>query len=371
MRYGEAFATRKSAHAHAAVRTAGMHVLMVCALFALPYRVMQCIAATGAVVHVLGGPGSAGLRFSRHCHRFVLYRGVIGGQRDATLASEINKCIRQFGIEMVVPAGPLPTRALIASRDMVDSPCFPLPSLAQFDLLNDKWRFINLCRDRGIPCPSSRLFADRTDLRASLERGLLKLPAMAKPLSRDGGHGVLQLDAADAASQISRIDYSPVVVQDYIEGEDIGASVYCEGGAVRSFIANSFRRGTYTTIADPAIRDAFCRILGPLGVDGVYHFDIRRSPDGRLYYLECNPRFYFKIALSMMAGINFVQLGLDPAAPVPCSVESEIRVKRPWAAVASLSRPWTVTVRDLRQLWQDLKDPIPLIRESLRIDWDR
>ena len=126
-----------------------MNVLMVCSLYSLPYRVMQCIAATGAVVHVLGSIGSRGLRYSRYCRRFLRYEGRIAGERDPAFAGEINRCVRDFGIDMVVPAGPAPTRALIASRDMIDAPCFPLPSLKQFDFLNDKWQFTNSCIAHG------------------------------------------------------------------------------------------------------------------------------------------------------------------------------------------------------------------------------
>src|SRR5262249_13693370 len=158
--------------------------------------------------------------------------------------------------------------------------------------------------------------------------------------------------------------------QDYIEGDDIGASVYCERGEIRCFIANSFSRGVYTTFEDPTILHAFSRILGPMGADGVYHFDMRLTPDKRTFYLECNPRFYFKIGLSMMAGVNFVHRGLDREAALPFSVRRGTQVRRPWALAASLGRPWAITQRDIALLWSLLSDPIPFVRESLRIDWD-
>jgi predicted ATP-grasp superfamily ATP-dependent carboligase len=347
-----------------------MNVLLVCSLFSLPYRVLQCIAATGATVHILGGIGARGLRYSRYCRSFVLYEGSITGERDRALADEINNCTRKFRIDMVVPAGPSPTRAIVANRDMVDVPCFPLPSLKKFDTLNNKWHFTKLCMEHGIACPPSVLFADRAQVLESLQKGSLALPAIAKPLSEDGGHGVLRLDDSNALSQIEQINYRPIIVQDFIEGDDIGASVYCERGEIRSFIANSFSKGIYTTFHDSTIFDAFSRIIGPLEVDGVYHFDMRLTPDKRIFYLECNPRFYFKIGLSMMAGINFVHCGLDKEAAVPFSIEPGTQVKRPWAVAASLGRPWAITKRDMAQLWSPLSDPIPFMRESLRIDWD-
>lgn len=343
---------------------------MVCSLVALPYRVMRCIAATGAIVHVLGGNRSRGLRYSRYCRSFLPYEGSITGERSELLAERINGCVRDLGIDMVVPAGPLPTRAVIASRDLVDAPCFPMPSLEQFDFLNNKWEFTNSCVSHGINCPRSQLFANREQLMESFKRGSLRFPSIAKPLSEDGGHGVVRLDAANAAVKIDQIDYGPIILQEFIEGEDIGASVFCERGQIKAFIANSFKRGVYRTLAAPIVLDAFSRILAPMGVDGVYHVDMRLTSDHRIYFLECNPRFYFKIALSMMAGINFVLCGLDKDAEILPAVRPGTEVKRPWATTAHLLRPWTIGRRDIALLWSLLSDPIPLIRETLRIDWD-
>ena len=38
------------------------------------------------------------------------------------------------------------------------------------------------------------------------------------------------------------------------------------------------------------------------------------TPDGAVHYLECNPRFFYKINLSMIAGVNFVAHGLPHSA---------------------------------------------------------
>jgi predicted ATP-grasp superfamily ATP-dependent carboligase len=351
-------------------RRARRNILMVCSLYALPYRVMRCIAASDANVYVLGGPGSSGLRHSRYCKAFVSSARSEFGERDHALAHEINLCVRDFGIDMVVPGGAGATRALVANKDLVEAACFPLPGLEQFDLLNDKWNFTQLCIAQGIACPKSTHFADRAELMRSLERGALRFPSIAKPLGQDGGHGVLKLQHSDARSQFERIDYRPIILQEFIEGDDIGASVYCERGEIRSFIAHSLKSGIYRTFLDPRIVDAISRILGPLKADGVYNFDMRLTPGNEIYFLECNPRFYFKIALSMAAGINFVHLGLDAAANVPASLPHGTQVRRPWALALSLRKPWTITSLDIGLFLSLLKDPVSYVRESLRIDWD-
>jgi predicted ATP-grasp superfamily ATP-dependent carboligase len=351
-------------------QTSKMNVLMVSSRFNLPYRVMRCAEASGANVYVLGNLGSHALRHSRYCKKFILRERAILGDHDKTLAEQINVCAGKYHIDMVLPAGPLPTRTLISIRHLLDVPCFPLPDLPQFDLLNNKWRFAKLCAELAVLCPRSLYFPDRNGLLNVLNRGLLLLPAIAKPLSEDGGHGVVKLELLNARTQIETIHYKPIIVQELIEGEDIGASAFCEHGEIKSFVAHSYGKGTYQTFHDPSIRSAVSRILSRVKADGVYNFDMMRATDGQIYYLECNPRFFYKINLSMAAGLNFVHCGLDPLADMPASVAHGTCVRKPWALALRLHKPWTITSQDLGLLAHLLSDPVPYLRESLRIDWD-
>ncbi len=354
----------------AAMTTHRFKVLLVASLISLPYRVMRTAQAAGADIVVLGGGASRGLRYSRYCQKFIPTERTITGERDPGLADEINRCVRAHGIDMVLPSDATATRALLAIKDLVDAPCFPGPTLRQFDYLNDKWHFYSLCLALGISAPRSQLVADAAELRAKLEAGAISLPAIAKPVNHDGGLGVIKLDAGNASSQVALIDYGPIIVQDYIAGEDIGASVYCRDGQVTSFIAHKLKRATYSTLDDPRIRPILSRIMAHTGTSGVYNFDMRLAPDGQIYFLECNPRFFFKINLSLAAGVNFVRQGLTGIAgrrePEPGTA-----VRLPKALALALLRPWTVRRQDLAMLWQLWGDPICHLRELLGIDWEK
>ncbi len=111
--------------------------------------------------------------------------------------------------------------------------------------------------------------------------------------------------------------------------------------------------------------------MARMGVDGVFNFDMRLAPDGSIYYLECNPRFFFKINLSMLAGVNFVAMGMAAAGLATAAPEAVERVRLPKAlAAAALTAPWTITARDLKMLWYLGRDPISSLRETLGIDWE-
>jgi biotin carboxylase len=354
----------------ASARSEPLRVLMVCNLFTMPYRVMRCAHAAGARIWVLGNEGARGITYSRYCQKFSLAKSPFDGESRSETAAEINRHVEELHIDLVMPGDAPSTRTLIALRDGVRARCFPMPDLYWFDRLNNKWEFRNICQGLGIRCPPTRLLADRDAVIGEIVAGRRTLPAIAKPINLEGGHGVIKLDRGDAIRQARAIDYTPVLLQDFIEGEDIGASVYCESGQVLSFIAHRLARKIYATFRSEEIESAVTKLMDFAGSDGVYNFDMRRTAEGLIYFLECNPRIFYKINLSMVAGINFTQRGIAPGAAMPASVPNGRRVRMPMAFAADVYKPWTLSVWDLAMMKYLYADPMPMVREWLRIDWE-
>jgi hypothetical protein len=354
----------------ATTRTMPGRVLLVSSLISLPYRVMRVARAAGTEVHVLGTERSRCLAHSRDCHGFTLIGVPITGEYDPGLAEEINRAIHGLGIDMVLPGDAEATRSLIAIRQALDAPCFPMPSLAQFDLLNNKWKFTGLARELGLLCPQSWLARDATELRELVEAGKIRLPAIAKPVNHDGSLGVLKLDPSGALAQIEKIDYAPIIVQEFIPGRDIGASIFCAHGEIKAFIAHELRHATYHTLDEPAIEIALARVAARLGLDGVFNFDMRLTSSGRIYYLECNPRFFFKMFQSMIAGVNFVAFGFGGDGPTTPPTGAAVRMPKALAA-AALTTPWRITRRDIAMLRYFGSDPVSTLRAALGKDWER
>ncbi len=352
-------------------RQTRQRVLLVSSLISMPYRVMRVAHDAGAEVYVLGSTMADCLRHSRYCAEFLPTDVAITGERDEMLAAEINRWISWFNIDMVLPGDVEATRSLIANRDLIDAALFPLPTLEQFDNLNNKWFFTRLCGELGILTPKSRYVADAEQLRDELVAGRIPLPAIVKPINHDGSLGVIRLDPDNALAQTVKVDYNPMIVQEFIEGRDIGASIYCERGEIRAFIAHELKRATYRSLDDARILAALSRVAARMNIDGVFNFDMRLTPGGEVYYLECNPRFFFKINLSMLAGVNFVRMGLagldrSKAMPDPGAA---VRMPKALAATA-LTKPWQITGRDLKMLWYLWSDPVSSLREKLGIDWE-
>ena len=337
-------------------------LLIVAATYALPYRVLRCAHQTGAEVHVIGNLGAQPLSLSRFCGTFTLSQTLVAGRADDDLAFEINALCQRLDIEMVLPGDAHGTRTLIACRERLEAPCFPLPDLETFDLLNDKWRFARLCETLGFRHPATCLVPEAGALTEVLAAHRFAGPVLAKPRGLSGGRGILKIRDEHDIEAISRVNYQPIVLQEYLTGRTLCASIYCHRGAVTAFMGYEFRKRVFSTFTNDRILADLRRFAAHAGAHGVYNFDILLSPGGALHYLECNPRFFYNMHFSMLAGTNFVALGLGgdqetlhAAAPAPGTFHlPEALLTNPRAWRHASRRDW-LTARHA------LSDPLPYL----------
>ena len=345
------------------------NVLLVASLFALPYGVLRAAAACGVNVHVLGGPRAKGLRFSRHCASFSPAARDPANADTIELANEINSVIAKREIDLVLPGDQPTTRQLILAERALECPTFPGPMLEQFDFLNDKWDFTKLCQRLAILVPDSELLADKTELKRGLLGGEIGFPVVAKPVDPDRQRGIVELFSSADLGKIEGIGYTPVLVQRYIDGEDIGASIYCEDGKIKALIAYKKAKVIYRTFRHPQIEHDLKEIAAAMRITGVYNFDMRITPQGDVYWLGCNPHFFRKMFLSMLAGLNFVAFGLGGISSNAVQYAPDGSAVRTLRGLgATLAMPWRLSKRDFAYAGERLADPLPFIRESLRID---
>ena len=348
------------------IRSSLPRILLISTTSILPYRVLRCARASGALVFALGNRGSQSLKYSRYCEQFILTEQPIDGTGGKALADEINAQVERLDIDVVLPGDAPATRSIILLRDHIRTKTFPLPKLEQFDLLNDKWDFHCVCKSLEIRVPDSRLFQSVEELCSAIERKEVTPPVIAKPLSMDGGVGCVVVELHNTKRQLKLIDYAPIIVQRFVCGEDIGAGVLCNDGRVAAFIAHRYHHDTYQAFRDDMIYLDLEKLARRLELDGVFNFDMRRDSEGRVFYLECNPRFYFKIAMSMIAGVDFISLGLRSRSkaegPVLCASAT---VRFPKALMFGLFARRKIDAKSWQALKFVLADPLPYIREEV------
>ena len=293
-----------------------MNGLMVAFAFTLPYHVMRAAADAGVKVHVLGNGVSETLRTSRHC---ASYRRLdcAGEPENATqILGQIDRLVREHKINMIFPSDDVSTRLLIAIRDRLPVRTSLLPDLATFDLLNNKWNFTRYCQAKGIRVPEGWCFETPGELRAALRSGEISLPITVKPASRSGSVGVFHiLDEGDGAL-LDRIDYRPIVVQRHIVGEPVCISTICRDGRIVAHAGQRRDERRFQLFSHPDLLRNTERLVTATGLNGPANFDaVIEAETDLAYIVECNPRFWFTIYLSMLFGLNFMRPALAEAPP--------------------------------------------------------
>jgi biotin carboxylase len=330
--------------------------LMVAFAFTLPYHVMRTAAATGMRVHVLGNGASRGLRRSRCCRAY--HETHFAGDAEALL-TEIGDIVRHHAIDVVFPSDDVSTRLLAALADRLPVRCTPLPDVATFDLLNDKWNFTRFCLKNAVRAPQGWLFDSGADLRQALNSGEITLPITVKPTNRSGGVGVIHIREPGEMALMGAIDYRPILVQRHIRGTSISITALCDRGQVTAHVAQQRDATRFQVFANADLLDNIVRLIALTTFTGPANFDaVLSEEDGLSYLVECNPRFWYSIYLVMMAGLNFIELILaaPTAAPFePATLDSGtigLSLRK------TLTRPWRATRLDWEFLFYCLSDPV-------------
>jgi ATP-grasp in the biosynthetic pathway with Ter operon len=331
------------------------NALMIAFAFSLPYHVMRCAAAAGVRVHVLGNGASRGLRMSRHCRGY--HESHSGGDPESLLG-EIRDVVKRYDINIVFPSDDVSTRLLSALGDRLPVRTSPVPALATFDLLNDKWSFTRFCAENGVRAPQGWLLESGATLRQGVQSGEIALPLTVKPINRSGGFGVIHIREAAELAQLDAADYRPLLAQRHIAGETIGISVLCEHGRVVAHAVQRRDTARFALFDNPDLLANVRRLASLTGFHGPANLDAVMSDDGLSYIVECNPRFWYTISLSMVAGLNFVGLALSEvqrdAGESVALRHGEVRL----AFLPTLLRPWRATPLDRKFVAYNLGDPI-------------
>jgi ATP-grasp in the biosynthetic pathway with Ter operon len=344
------------------------NILLLAQSFQAPYRVMRCAAALGAKVFLFCNEEARSLAVSRYCAGFRDFTFEPEPAAEAA-AAEIEAFCSAHKIDMILPADAIATRLLARARPLLTTPVFPIPDLETFDQLVTKDRFMEFCRANDVRHPEGHILANREALIAAIKHGCIKLPAILKPINRWGSVGVVKVDAHNALEVASKIDYAPVLVQDYIEGVDRSISIFARRGAVQKQVTYCYPDNRFTFQREPELARIVGDIAAGLKLDGVFNFDARIEADGTVWLLECNPRFFFTMDAAMIAGANFAKIECANGAPshfarVQCGPDGPIitvadgELRQPEALLKNLLRGRMPNALDWKMLAHWMRDPL-------------
>jgi len=222
--------------------------------------------------------------------------------------SELESIISSCSAEIAIPVNSEEIRAVMARREKLGPPFGYLGTLQNYQILDNKKLFFDAVRQLNLPHP--KVF-DSLDA---------SLPLIIKPRIGSSSGGVMYIhdeQTRTAARQKLFTQPDEFLIQEFVQGEGVGFEGYVhDGQMVKRFAhrrlieypvsgGSSVLRETYP-YGDVELMESFCiQILEIVPWSGFVMFEFKRSQDGEIRIIECNPRVWGSIHQGLNSGVNF------------------------------------------------------------------
>jgi hypothetical protein len=278
--------------------------------------VLQAIRGfSNAPCIVIGDQETASLRWSSLCKRHCQFD--FAGPDDGTLARMVSALAEQAPQATLIPFDCDGIKAVIRARAQLQIQIAPIPDMGTLEMFDDKWSFYKFCVASSLNVPATRYVGSKFDLDFDAIVAELGLPFVLKPTDCSGSEGVRFIEGRayfeheildDPAYNFKRL-----IAQRFVEGTDVDLSLLSVRGRLScfaiqqpqgshmNFLPNAYLEGIATTIC----RDS--------AYHGVMHIDARvEKGTGKVFLIECNPRFWASLTAASWCGLNFVGQSVDP-----------------------------------------------------------
>lgn len=293
-----------------------MRAAVFCHTSELALVVLRALRANGVVPFVACEPRiEKVVASSRACERVFFCGNLSRTEQDlSAVIDALDRIHREIGLDLVMASNVQGLRILHDIAGAIPVPIYPMPPLEALDVLDDKRTFHDLAVTLGVPVPRSMEFeaAQMIDVeRVSRDLGY---PVAVKPAISWASIGFRRVDSERGLRDLAFGDAYPfrrIVVQEYVEGVDVGAGVFARGGRVEAMA--TFKCGPRDAaefVSIPALARAAECIVGATGCEGVINFDARLAPSGEVKLVECNPRFFMRLRATRLCGLDFLRMGL-------------------------------------------------------------
>jgi predicted ATP-grasp superfamily ATP-dependent carboligase len=189
------------------------------------------------------------------------------------------------------------------------------PPQALVRSLSDKWNFHTVCIQAGITVPDTLLLASSTE--ATVDRlRVLGDRIVVKPTIGGGGLGVFVSTPATFITDLQQQGQAryPLLVQRFIDGEDIDLSLLASNGKILLHAIQIATPSGLVFFENDELLNAGRRLIEAAGYSGLVHFDARRERiSGRIYLIEANTRIWASMFTAALAGMNFLGAALGAA----------------------------------------------------------
>lgn len=254
------------------------------------------------VLVVDAGESAVGRMIARSLRRKGLRISFCENDRrlnEKDFIAQIREQAAREGVRMVIPV--FHPEALARHRAEFPGVLIPVDSEEKLLLLDDKVRACALAASLGIRQPEAYADVD-------------SVPRYPVVFKRSTGHGGDSVYFPKLRKSLEHLVASSrpgtYLITEEIEGDDVSVDAVRWGGY---FHAEAYEvllpkaKGISVlrrSIQAPEIVEAARQMLDAADYNGVCGMDFRRSPDGKFWFLECNPRFSGGLCSQLASGFD-------------------------------------------------------------------
>ena len=344
-------------------------------------KVLYCLFFAFPNIHIISNHSKSALKYSRYKKAFTYIPWKAGPVDQESVIDKLKQYFNDHSIEVVMTGGSDSIAFLHKyKKHFTNQMIFPTMSEARLIDIDNKWTFATRLMSAGLPIPCTLLIDTLSELDATKKELIeenIGFPLIVKPTMRDGSEGVEKIESFEALRNhiLNGGEYAqlPLIVQEFVDGYDIDSSFIASKGEILSI---AVQRWTGDSVLEfcrhEEIENVSRQIADIYQYNGPGHLDMRVSHNtGKLYVLECNPRFWRSVTAAMWQGLNFTEAAINSTMGQPYNKFSATgNYVMPGKKVKSiLKRPWrylplSKIVR--KELWYVLTDPLPHMLHNLR-----
>jgi len=305
------------------------------------------------------------IQFHPYCKKFINLRNELElSENTQPLVNELIEIINNESIDLLLPVSITCMMVIDKHMDQVlqHVKITAITNKTCVDLLDHKLHFYQFCKENDIAHPESKYIEKSEDIRA--DNPGIDYPLLIKPVLGAGGFNTLvfvknqkEMDEFLQKPADKKEGYFPALLQEYFEGEDIDFNGFSINGDV---IASSVMKTDFYD-KDPDLYFTYFvenndvlelgnKILRVSKYSGPTNIDMRiRASDGKLMLIELNPRYWARVDVSLMDGMNFLEIGIKAALGEKVRSVSRCPRKR-WISSFTMLARAIVLYRDLNYI---------------------
>jgi predicted ATP-grasp superfamily ATP-dependent carboligase len=261
---------------------------------------------SGYRVNVIARLGCRWLRWTSACQQFFEVE-------EERIENDLVNVIREHGFDqeryLFLAAGDIATGALLAAAKSLKARTQSVMDAESRARLGNKASFAEVCRELSIPIPQTWVVDNKRDLEALAAQPDFSFPVIVKAVNMSGNIGIRIARDKQALTNIINdpcYDFAPLVIQDFIAGEDACFSFIAKEGQIQVAYGH---RCSSAGVSFPAHAELYAHaeaLCKAANYSGPGNLDVRLGEDGGIYLIECNARFWASNPFSYLVGLDLI-----------------------------------------------------------------